>query len=135
MYYMGERKMMQQEAASSDSTATNPDSIKDLIEQIDQLPTEGIYVAIAVGLLLYIIGWFGGTKHSLKKVIACVVIVTLIGIFSLPIAAYIFESLQPTLGALWAFSVVYLAWCIYLGGMAISLYETLIVTAEEGRPN
>lgn len=126
---------MGQQPALSDSTVTNPDSIKELIGQIDRLPTEGIYVAVAIGLLLYIIGWFGGTKHTRNKVVTCVIIVTLVGVFSLPVATGIFESLQSSLGAFWAFAIIYLGWCIYLGGMAISLYETFIVTAEEGRPN
>lgn len=126
---------MGQETAAPDTVARDPDSIIGLIEQIERLPNEGIYVAVAIGLLLFVIGWFGGTKNTPKKVLTCIILVIVVGIFSLPVATAIYLWLQPGLGTLGAFSVVYLAWCFYLVGMAISLYETLIVTADEARPN
>lgn len=125
---------MGQQPAAADSIIVNQDSITDLVRQIDRLPTEGIYVAVAIGLLLFIIGWFGGTKMTYNKVFTCVIIVTLVGIFSLPLATFLFKWLHPALGSTGAFSVVYILWSMYLLGMAISLYETLIVTAEEARP-
>ncbi|MCA9742887.1 MAG: hypothetical protein H6695_00670 [Deferribacteres bacterium] len=117
------------------AVAENPDSIDGLIRQIEGLPKEGIYVAIAIGLLLFIIGWFGGTKNTPKKVLTCIILVTVVGIFSLPVATALYKWLAPGLSPVGAFSVVYLVWCLYLIGMAISLYETLIVTADEARPN
>lgn len=126
---------MMMQPVPGDSTFYSNDSIQDLIRQIDRLPSEGIYIAVAVGLLMYIIGWFGGTRNSVKKVIWCVIIVTLVGFFSLPVAARIFNWLLPALGSTGAFALVYIFWSLILISMGISLYETMIVTAEEGRPN
>lgn len=114
--------------------AKNP-NLADLFHFIDGLPHEGLYVAFALTLLTFIIGWFGGTKKTKNKVIACVILITVNGFFALPIPAYIVRFFLPGMGIVWAFIIVYVIWSAVLVGMGISLYETFIVTAEEGRPN
>ncbi len=118
--------------AAADSTELPPYALDKIIAYIDRLPSEGIYVAISIGLLLYLIGWFGGgTQQQKSKVLAVVIIITVISIFSLPVPTNLFIMLAPSMGVEVAFSVVSILWLMFLLGMAISLYETFIVTAEE----
>ena len=121
--------------AKADSLSSVEVQVLQLNKFFDMFPNEGIWVSCAIGLLLYVIGWFGGTKLTLNKIASCIVITILVGIFSIPVAVLAYRWLLYSFGVIIAFSVVYIVWIAYLLGMAISLYETLIVTAEEGRPN
>lgn len=111
---------------------TLPEPLKQLYDMIELLPEQGIYISASVGILIYVIGWFGGgVRKSMRKFLGALILIMIISIFSLPIPAYLFRLLLPLLGISTAFFVVYLAWLFFLLGMVLSLYETFIITADE----
>jgi hypothetical protein len=44
-----------------------------------------MWIAITIGLLLYVLGYFAGAKLTLGRIAMCVIIVTVIGILALPV--------------------------------------------------
>jgi len=129
--------MFIQTAAPADSIALpTPEQIAEIDILLGSIPETALYVAMSIGLLLYVIGWFGGTKYTRNKVLSCIIVTVLVCVFSSPIVFWFFKVLLSAgANAALAFAIVYVLWASFMIGMAISLYETFIVTAEEGRPN
>ena len=129
--------MFIQTAAPADSIALpTPEQIAEIDILLGSIPETALYVAMSIGLLLYVIGWFGGTKYTRNKVFSCIIVTVLVCVFSSPIVFWFFKVLLSAgANAALAFAIVYVLWASFMIGMAISLYETFIVTAEEGRPN
>ncbi|MDZ7343209.1 MAG: hypothetical protein ONA90_01710 [candidate division KSB1 bacterium] len=44
-----------------------------------------MWIALTIGLLLYVVGYFAGAKLTLGRIAMCVIIVTIISILALPI--------------------------------------------------
>ena len=107
--------------------------VSKLIEFLLDLPDPALYVAVTAALLVYVIGWFGGTKHQVSKVVISTVFVTLIGFFGLPIPAFVLKFMLAFAPAILSIILVYTFYVAFLLGMAISLYETWTVTQEEMR--
>ena len=107
--------------------------VSKLIEFLLDLPDPALYVAVTAALLVYVIGWFGGTKHQVSKVVISTVFVTLIGFFGLPIPAFVLKFMLAFAPAIPSIILVYTFYVAFLLGMAISLYETWTVTQEEMR--
>lgn len=106
-------------------------TIGEVIQKIQILPREGVYVAVAIGVLLIIVGWFGGTRFNLKQISFSVVIVLLVGFFSLPIPAFVLTYLLRVIPPAPALIIVYFFWVSIMLVIALSLYETWIVTIKE----
>ncbi|RME01399.1 MAG: hypothetical protein D6814_01615 [Calditrichaeota bacterium] len=107
-------------------------TLQQVLDQIGQMPNTVMYVAITVGLMLFVVGWFAGIKQNKTKMMFSALIVCIVGFFSLRVPAWLFKILVlyilPPIPAL---IVVYLAWLYFLLAMAIFLYETWIVTIKE----
>lgn len=121
-----------QDTLRTAATDTLPEPINQLYNMIELLPEQGIYISASVGILIYVIGWFGGgVRKSMRKFLGALILIMIISVFSLPIPARIFKFLFPFLGIPTAFFVVYTLWLFFLLGMVLSLYETFIITADE----
>ena len=56
----------------------------DLLPIIAGISPTIMWIAITVGVLLYIIGYFAGGRLTLSRIIVCTLIVTVIGVLALP---------------------------------------------------
>ena len=106
--------------------------IKEIIDQIGMMPDTVMYVAVTVGFMLFVVGYFAGIKQNKTKMLFSALIVMLVGLFSVRVPAFIFKfmviyNVDPTL----ALGITYIIWTYLLLAMAISLYETWIVTIKE----
>ncbi len=114
------------------ATAGNNITISQLLEVVDRIPEPAFYMALTAWLLLYVIGWFGGIKDHKKVFVITVVASTLIAIGSLPVPASVLKFLlgyfNTSVIPVFAVLICYLAFII---AMAVSLYETWVVTQEE----
>ena len=50
-----------------------------------------MWIAVTVGLLLYVVGYFAGAKLTLGRIAMCVIIVTVVGILALPVPMTVFR--------------------------------------------
>lgn len=107
--------------------------VSEIIDHILKIPNEYVYVAIALGLMFYMIGWFAGVRANKMKVLVTIIISVTVSALSLSVPAGLYRFLTTSLGfsAVLSFYVVYVIWCLIVVGMATFLYETLIVTARE----
>lgn len=123
---------MQPDSAAASAATKNLDvTLGQIIEAMRALPKEGIYIAVSIGIILFIVGYFGGTKHNKKQILYSIFIVTLVSIFSLPIPAAALFYLAQFINPIFALLIVYVLWSAIMLGMVLSLYETWIVTIKE----
>lgn len=127
---------------------------------VSQVSDVVMYVALTVGLLIFVIGYFAGARHSVNKIFVCTAIVAVVGTVAMriPIAMHDVvhgkkatpgQTSQPVPGKesvtapakegkalnisreAVANLLIYVIWTSFLVGMGIFLYETLIVTSRE----
>jgi len=96
-----------------------------------------VWVAFIIGILIYLFGYLAGGKLSFGKIIVCVTVASIIGFFSRAVMNPFFGFLVNSFGfsARCAYILTSTIWMIYVLGVGIMLYEMLIVTAEEARPD
>jgi len=58
---------------------------KDILPMIAHLNPTIMWIALTVGLLLYVIGYFAGGKMKQGRILLCTAMVTLIGVLALPV--------------------------------------------------
>jgi len=130
----------------------------DKIALVGQVSDVIMYVALTAGLLVFVIGYFAGARVTMHKIIACTLIVALVGTLALrlPIAVHDLitgkksakelitttpttpakppekPSLVPS-GEAVANLLLYIIWTSLLVGMGIFLYEAMTVSAREAR--
>ena len=56
----------------------------DLLPIVARLSPTIMWIALTVGILLYIIGYFAGGRMTLNRILTCTILVTLIGVLALP---------------------------------------------------
>ena len=101
-----------------------------------------IYVCILFGFLIFVIGWYGGARLNKAKVITTMIVATGVGVigrsFIIMIQLAIYNFLKGRLGEIAAGtiaeSVIYVFWILFISGISVFLYETMIVTAREAHP-
>ncbi len=94
------------------------------------------WVAFITGMILYVIGYFGGIRQNLAKMIVSGLIAALIYILARPIvnAFHIYLLNNLNLPEKLVGTVIPIIWIIFVLGIALSLYETFTVTAKEAHP-
>lgn len=95
------------------------------------MPDTLFWVGLTASVMLYVIGWFGGTNLQKGKIFITVTISMTVAALCLPAAAYILTLMLSIFPTGLAISLVFLGYGIFMMGMAISLYETMIVTQNE----
>lgn len=109
---------------------------------MEQIPTTYVphfsntvtWVAFILGIILYIIGYFGGIKQNLAKMIVSGSIAALIYVLARPVVNSIHLFLLNYLPEKLVGTVLPILWIIYILGIALSIYETVTVTAKEAHP-
>src|SRR5574342_533102 len=56
-----------------------------------------MWIALTVGLLLFVIGYFAGGKMALGRIGMCVLLVTIIGVLALPLPMRLFSLVEKGL--------------------------------------
>lgn len=131
----------------------------DKIALVGQISDVIMWVALTVGLLIFVIGYFAGAKRALTKILICTLVATVVGTLAMrvPIAVHDFllgkkaaqvqttdKAATPTaktqqtaagIGEEIANLLLFMIWSAFLVGMGIFLYEAMTVTADEARPN
>ncbi|KAA3619360.1 MAG: hypothetical protein DWQ05_01170 [Calditrichaeota bacterium] len=122
------------------TTVTDPSTIgidvniAQILDKIDQIPDPAFYMALTAWLLLYVIGWFGGVKDHVKVYLITVIASTVIAIGALPVPAQILRiMMQYFSGSVIPVFIVLVSYLALIVAMAVSLYETWVVTQEEIR--
>ena len=118
-------------AAVADTTNGLNTNLGEIISKIESIPDMAFYVAIAIGLTLYIVGWFGGIRDNRWQATISTLVAMLIGFFGLPVPAFLIKVMAPFLGVTFTLGFVYLLWTLLIVLIGISLYETWVVTAKE----
>ncbi|HHL73855.1 MAG TPA: hypothetical protein ENJ29_15200 [Bacteroidetes bacterium] len=105
--------------------------VSGVIAMILDMPDTLFWVGLTASVMLYVIGWFGGTNLQKGKIFITVTISMTVAALCLPAAAYILTLMLSIFPTGLAISLVFLGYGIFMMGMAISLYETMIVTQNE----
>ena len=91
------------------------------------------WVALIIGLLLLIVGYFAGGRLNVSKIIICVIFTSVLGFLGRsvlnPVMIFMVASLN--LDVRTAFVLTSSIWMFFISAVSILLYETLIVTAKE----
>ncbi len=58
---------------------------RDLLPFIAGINPTIMWIAVTVGVLLYVIGYFAGGRLTMSRIVTCTVVVTVIGVLSLPL--------------------------------------------------
>jgi len=125
--------MIQDPASLADAASAGTSiTIAQILEVIDRIPEPAFYMALTAWLLLYVIGWWGGIKDHKKVFTVTVIASTLIAVGALPVPAgalkFLLGYFQNSVIPVFVVVIGYLALII---AMAVSLYETWVVTQEE----
>ncbi|MCK6561034.1 hypothetical protein HUU39_16630 [candidate division KSB1 bacterium] len=67
---------------------------KDLLPLIHNMNTTVMWIALTVGILLYIIGFFAGGRMTKGRILLCVILVTAIGILGLRVPMLVFSVIK-----------------------------------------
>ncbi len=105
--------------------------ISDIIAMILNMPDTLFWVGLTASVMLYVIGWFGGTRLQKAKIFFTLAICMAVAMLCLPAAAYILALMLRVFPANIAVSMIFFFYGLFMMGMAISLYETMIVTQNE----
>lgn len=124
--------MLQEKVAESTTMFANV-TVQDLINTIEKLPDPALYVAVTAWLLLYVIGWFGGIKAHKTVFLVTVISSTLIGLLSLRVPGVVIKWLMTFWPGVFPVFLVMTIYMLLIIAMAVSLYETWVVTQEEIR--
>ncbi|MDZ7270515.1 MAG: hypothetical protein ONB30_11550 [candidate division KSB1 bacterium] len=92
------------------------------------------WVAFLLGVLIYIIGFFGGLRLNLPKMLVAVMIATAIAVVARPLVNRVHTFVASILGDQLAGFAVPLLWTVFVLGIGLSLYEAFTVTAKEAHP-
>ena len=104
-----------------------------------------VIITVIFGLTTFFIGFQAGVKLTKRKILSSIVIAVLIGIgarsFNFFFKLKLMELLMIILpndailtAASIADGITYVIWMIFIAGIAVYVYETLIVTAKEVHP-
>ncbi|KAA3660792.1 MAG: hypothetical protein DWQ10_05905 [Calditrichaeota bacterium] len=101
---------------------------------VEKIPEPVFYMALTAWLLMYVIGWFGGIKDHTKVAVITVIASTVIAIGALPVPVGLLKiTLQYFPSSIIVVFLLFIAYMACILGMAVSLYETWVVTQEEIR--
>ena len=106
-----------------------------------------IYLALAFGLASYFIGYNAGGRLNKSKIISAIGTAVVVGIigrsFKIFLQLKLFRLLIKICPESWGNPVVvagtisdvvvYVLWLIFISGIAVFLYETFVVTAQEAK--
>jgi hypothetical protein len=53
-----------------------------------------MWIAVTVGLLLYVIGYFAGGRLTIKRILMCTIVVTVVGVLALPVPMAVFKLVK-----------------------------------------
>ena len=104
------------------------------ISYIPNLGTTVSWVALIVGIILYIIGYYGGIRFNLGKPIVAMAIGTIISVLARPLVNKLHTFVAANISVTLAGVLIPLLWTVFIIGVAISMYETFTVTAREAHP-
>ena len=102
------------------------------------------FVAVIMGIASYFIGYNAGGKLSKRTIFASIGTAIVIGILGrsliilikvkiFELLCFIFSGDKLILGTI-AEVIIYILWITFIAGIAVYLYETFTVTAEEAHP-
>jgi len=115
----------------SSITSSNKALSGDLSKLLQLPPSFLIYIALTISLVIYIMGYFAGTKLTLTKVVICCIASTIFGLLVFP---FVFK-LQSLFAAITNFNIATvlaaIIWILFTTGMAVNLYEMMMVAAYE----
>ncbi len=117
--------------AVADTTNGLNTSLGVIIDKMQNIPDIAFYIAVTIGLMLYVIGWFGGIRNNRWQAVLSTIVAMAVGFFALPVPAFLVKLTAPLLGATISLAIVYTLWLFLIILVGISLYETWIVTAKE----
>ncbi len=151
---------------------------RDLIPFLFGLNSTVMWIALTVGLLLFIIGYIAGGSKNFMRLIGAIIMATLISVLSLPAPMALYKVIKEQFGVETYYEnksvsapsknadtekaaeqppktetnstdgsavkvhtvplsfqaltlVLYIVWTIYVVGMGVFFYETLITTVQE----
>lgn len=102
-----------------------------------------VTLALLVGIIMYIVGYYGGGRLNKAKINTAVIIASLIGIIGrtliISIQVYLTTHLNKLLhnemiAATIVDFILYAGWITFIAGISVNLYEAFIVTAKEAHP-
>ncbi len=108
--------------------------IQDPVSYSVNFGSTATWVAFLLGVLIYIIGFFGGLRLNLTKVTLAVSLATVIGVVARPLVNRAHAFAASVVGGQVAGFVVPLLWTVFVLGVCVSLYEAFTVTAKEAHP-
>lgn len=108
--------------------------IQDPVSYSVNLGSTATWVAFLLGVLVYIIGFFGGLRLNLSRMVVAVTIATTIAVMARPLVNRVHLFVASILGNQVAGFAVPLMWTIFVLGVGLSLYESFTVTAKEAHP-
>lgn len=92
------------------------------------------WVAFILGVLIYVIGFFGGMRLNFSRMLMAIILATAINVVARPLVNSVHSFVATIIGAEIAGFAVPLVWTIFVLGVALSLYESFTVTAKEAHP-
>lgn len=66
----------------------------DKIAFVSQVSDVAMYVALTVGLLIFVVGYFAGARYSLRKIFVCTLVVAAVGTVALRIPMALHDVVQ-----------------------------------------
>ena len=66
----------------------------DLLPLISGMSPTIMWIALTVGILLYIVGYFAGGRMTLSRIITCTMLVTVVGVLALPAPMLIYRVVK-----------------------------------------
>lgn len=92
-----------------------------------------VWIALFIGIVLYIIGYFAGGKLSKGKIFMCIGLTSIIGFLARPILNPImrFMVLDLSFTPHTAYILTSTVWMVFIVGVAVMMYETFTTTAAE----
>ncbi|MCR4439276.1 MAG: hypothetical protein QHJ34_08550 [bacterium] len=92
------------------------------------------WVAFIVGVLMYVVGFFGGLRLNVAKMITAVILSSAISVVARPLVNRVHVFVASILGGEIAGFAIPLLWTVFVLGVCLSLYESFTVTAKEVHP-
>jgi len=92
-----------------------------------------VWIALFVGVVLYIIGYFAGGRLSKGKIFVCIALTSILGFLAHPIINPImrFLVLDLSFSPHSAYVLTSTGWMIFIVGVGVMMYETFTTTAAE----
>ncbi len=93
-----------------------------------------VTVAIVVGIVIYIFGYYAGAKKNKAKVNMCIFLTTLLNFLAMPFAFKAYKFLSVMLTTTIGFILTVTIWMAFMVGVSVHMYEIFVVTAKEAHP-